>query len=515
MNEARFNLPLSADDPRLSEWLDGRLPEADAAQVARLVAASPELTRLVTELRRQKAALMALPAAPAPASFVQDVLAAVDADLNTADDDAAVEAEWRRIERERLDEEIAEARAGAAEPADEPMRHRWPWMVLVGALAAGLLTAIVINRPGDLGDREVALVEKKREEKPWERQRGVNFEDQDKVDGTLAHDAAEAGSGRARLGLDGAETAEKAKSLRNDDGLDTLAAKSAGPGRAAARERLGGGGEPTIPAGERGEAFRKAEPLARAGRPSSAGAAAGGRDMAAVDGVAGKETRSAVGPGGELAAAAAPPAAEAQFGAPGGFVAGGQLQRPVRTVTYRIRTAADRRRLDELVASSSVGKPRSASDPGRPGNAATVVRVERRALDRNAAPAEPSGGTGSLPTERLVLSGPPEALASLAYALETSEGLAEKSDTHGEARKREAEAAQGDGVTNRGKLGAPETKAAIPPAAPAPVGGSEGGLVASQRNLWKTAAADRPETAALLVIEIVDESGVAVGEGQP
>ena len=52
MNEAHFEPPLSADDPRLGEWLDGRLPEAEAAQVARLVAASAELTRLVADLHQ-------------------------------------------------------------------------------------------------------------------------------------------------------------------------------------------------------------------------------------------------------------------------------------------------------------------------------------------------------------------------------------------------------------------------------------------------------------------------------
>lgn len=166
MTEARFT-PLSATDPRLSEWLDGRLPDAEAAQIARLVAASPELTRTVADLRQQKAALAALPASPPPARFVADVLAALDAAGGAADDDTAVEEEWRRIERERLDEEIAEAREDAAETVSEPMRNRWPWLALAGALAAGTLATVVINRPATIEDREVALAGGKQPADAW------------------------------------------------------------------------------------------------------------------------------------------------------------------------------------------------------------------------------------------------------------------------------------------------------------------------------------------------------------
>lgn len=149
--------PLSVTDPRLSEWLDGRLPPAVAADVERQVAASPELARLVADLRRQRAALTGLPVSPVPVGFVQDVLAAVDTAGGLAADDAEVEEEWRRIERQRLDEEIAEAQEDAAEPPRQTMRQQWPWLALAAALAAGMLVAVVVNRPPAPGQRDVAI----------------------------------------------------------------------------------------------------------------------------------------------------------------------------------------------------------------------------------------------------------------------------------------------------------------------------------------------------------------------
>lgn len=412
MNKARFEPTLSADDPRLSEWLDGRLPEAEAAQIARLVAASPELTRLVADLRRQKAALAALPASPPPAGFVQDVLAAVGADLNAGDDDAAVEAEWRRIERERLDEEIAEARSGAAEPVDEPMRHRWPWMVLVGALAAGLLTAIVINRPGGPGDREVALAEGQRPD----------------------------GERRERRSEKPAE--QKPQAAVNDIWLEHAAAADKADAVLAA----------------------KAAP----------------------------------------APAPAPAAVESQ------------VEPQVRTVTYRIRTAADRRRLDELVASSGGVARWSAGDPGKPRDAAQADGLERLMKKRLAATAEKGAGNGGPPTERLVLSGPPEALASLASALEVPDGLDRRRGADRDARSGgldAAEAVPGKGG-DFGQADRPGRAAVAREGAPNPgdaSGGGGGGLVGGR----KAALADNQEKPAVLVIEIVDESGGAGVGGQP
>lgn len=173
MNDETDDRTIRADDPQLSEWLDGRLPAAEAARVARSVAASPELTRVVADLRRVKALLAAAPTRPAPAGFVADVLAALDAPPRLSAGTAArsaggpadprVDAEWERIELERLAGEIAEARedAAVAETTSEP-RQRWPWMTMLAALAAGLLVAALVNMPPLHSvlvdhDRDVAL----------------------------------------------------------------------------------------------------------------------------------------------------------------------------------------------------------------------------------------------------------------------------------------------------------------------------------------------------------------------
>jgi hypothetical protein len=393
MTELRFNPPLSADDPRISEWLDDRLPEAEAVEIARLVAASPELTRMVADLRRQKAALAALPASPPPARFVADVLAALDAAGDMADDDAEVEGEWRRIERERLEEEIAEARDDAAEPVDEPMRHRWPWLALAGALAAGVLAAVVINRPGGMADREVALVAREQRE-------------QDK----------------AKL------AATKARRGDTDADQDTWLPERAAAGDAAAADR-----------------------------------------NAAADKVTGLAA----------AAPAASAAAQAQGAGVGG--GGGGKEPRVRTVSYRIRTAADRQRLESLLAAS-----------GR----MTMDRANRKLLEKSEgveslrreaatdgvakaleAPeaARRRGGPGGPPSERIALTGPADVMARLAAALEAAPAT-------------EAEA--GDDA-NQAKYGLP-AKPAAPPAAEAP-------------------------TEITLVIVVVDESGAAVEaeEGRP
>lgn len=60
--------------------------------------------------------------------------------------DAEVEAEWRRIEDQRIAEERAEATEDAAEPVPPPT-SRWPWLILAAALAAGVLVTLAINRP--------------------------------------------------------------------------------------------------------------------------------------------------------------------------------------------------------------------------------------------------------------------------------------------------------------------------------------------------------------------------------
>lgn len=145
---------LGPDDPLLSEWLDGRLDAAAAAEVQRAVRASPELTLLVEELRGLKAVLADQQTSAPPAGFVGRVMEAV-AGAGAEAADPAVEAEWRRLEEQRLAEERAEACEDAAEPARPPL-PRWGWLAIAGALAAGLLVAALVNVPRDAG-REVAV----------------------------------------------------------------------------------------------------------------------------------------------------------------------------------------------------------------------------------------------------------------------------------------------------------------------------------------------------------------------
>lgn len=66
-------------------------------------------------------------------------------------DEVAVDAEWRKIEAERIAEEREEAREDV--PEAEPPPRRWPWGALAAALAAGLILAIAINWPGRLSQQ--------------------------------------------------------------------------------------------------------------------------------------------------------------------------------------------------------------------------------------------------------------------------------------------------------------------------------------------------------------------------
>jgi hypothetical protein len=338
--------PLAADDPRLSEWLDGRLPAAEAAEIARAVAGSPELSRLAADLRGIKKSLASLPALPPPATFVGDVMAALDARPGGRADDAAVEAEWRKIERERLEEEIAEARDDAAEPADEPMRHRWPWLALLGALAAGVLVAFVINRPLP-GDREVALA------------------------------AGRADSGAERRG-------QKQDTAKNNDlWLEHAAAheKASLPGGAPAPA--------TVPA--------PADASALDAAPSTAAAPA--PDAALAQGPSGKA--------GSLAAGEAEAASDVS---------------PVRVVRYRMRTAADRARLDALVAAigNRANAKRRLSDAGvdrpadRPAEEQQDAGLGKLLLAQRAR----EGGRGA---ERIEVSGSAADIAALIATLEATE----------------------------------------------------------------------------------------------
>lgn len=153
--------PLSPDDPRLSEWIDGRLPAAEAAAVEEAVGRSEQLSRLVADLRAIKAAAASLPAMEPPAGFVDQVMQAVAETSPGGDDDRIVAEEWREIETERLAGERAEADADAdltpGEPGSPSQGRPWPWMSLAGALAAGLLVTVLLNLPGDEA-KQVAMV---------------------------------------------------------------------------------------------------------------------------------------------------------------------------------------------------------------------------------------------------------------------------------------------------------------------------------------------------------------------
>ena len=163
--------PLDAEDPRISEWIDGRLAAAEAAEVERAVRESPALTRLVADLRALKEAARLVPVVSPPEGFVDRVLGAVvsgggaAARATDAESDRVVEREWRAVEAERIAEERAEAEADVAQevtPVRQPVggadsRGAWPWLAVGAALAAGLLVTVVLNRRDDT-PREIAQV---------------------------------------------------------------------------------------------------------------------------------------------------------------------------------------------------------------------------------------------------------------------------------------------------------------------------------------------------------------------
>jgi negative regulator of sigma E activity len=129
------NQPLDADDPRISEWIDGRLAPSEAAAIERAVAETPELTLLVEDLRAIRAA-MRHPLAEGPKVDLGDRIMAAIASSRGSEPRVAA-----------ASREAAPTNGGA---------RRLPWLGLLGALAAGLLVTVVINFPNDNG-REVAL----------------------------------------------------------------------------------------------------------------------------------------------------------------------------------------------------------------------------------------------------------------------------------------------------------------------------------------------------------------------
>ena len=149
---------LAFDDPRISEWIDGRLVASDADLVARAVAASPELTRFVDDLRLLKATVAEVEAAQPPAGFVRTVMEAVASESPVgAGDDPAVEAEWQRLEAARIAQEIEEARDDVTSAERQQHRPPWTWLAMLASLAAGVLVAAGLNLLPRQGGREVAM----------------------------------------------------------------------------------------------------------------------------------------------------------------------------------------------------------------------------------------------------------------------------------------------------------------------------------------------------------------------
>lgn len=127
--------PLDADDPRISEWIDGRLTPSEAAAIERAVAESSELTLLVDDLRTIQKAMRSTSGDTPPVDLGDRIMAALTSSNGAVPHRALAS---RRVA-----------------PAPSKGR-RLPWLGLLGALAAGVLVTVVINLPNDNG-REIAL----------------------------------------------------------------------------------------------------------------------------------------------------------------------------------------------------------------------------------------------------------------------------------------------------------------------------------------------------------------------
>lgn len=67
-------------------------------------------------------------------------------------EDATVREEWQKLERQRIDEEIAEAREDAEAAATGRGRPSWlVWLAFAVALAAGIAVTLLLNRQGGSG----------------------------------------------------------------------------------------------------------------------------------------------------------------------------------------------------------------------------------------------------------------------------------------------------------------------------------------------------------------------------
>ena len=167
-------------DPRLSEWIDGRLSTTEAAEVEQIVRQSPELTRLANDLRAIKRALSQSKTHAPNASFVQGVMQAIDAAVEQSESgvqNQKIANEWQHIEEQRIAEERAEAGEDASAVEESAGREKmlpthwnryWQILALSGALAAGVLVSIVIDKSRSEKDlrEETALLQKKQSASP-------------------------------------------------------------------------------------------------------------------------------------------------------------------------------------------------------------------------------------------------------------------------------------------------------------------------------------------------------------
>ncbi len=174
------NRLMMLSDPRLSEWIDGRLSTTEAAEVEQIVRQSAELTRLANDLRAIKRALSQSKTHAPNASFVQGVMQAIDAAVEQSESgvqNQKIANEWQHIEEQRIAEERAEAGEDASAVEESAGREKtlpthwnryWQILALSGALAAGVLVSIVIDKSRsekNLGE-ETALLQKKQSASP-------------------------------------------------------------------------------------------------------------------------------------------------------------------------------------------------------------------------------------------------------------------------------------------------------------------------------------------------------------
>ena len=157
---------MNPSDPRISEWLDGRLSKQEAAEIELLVRSDRHLLRDVEEIRAARILLATVAKLKVAPDFSQSVMAAIargvgdeisdptgSPDLaGLSREDRGIEEEWRSIERQRVAAEIDEAKEDvgssvlSAQHSDVfNVRSRWLIVPLSTALAGGLLVAFAIN----------------------------------------------------------------------------------------------------------------------------------------------------------------------------------------------------------------------------------------------------------------------------------------------------------------------------------------------------------------------------------